>query len=158
MTLLQSEVGAGRAVNRSAGKNRKPKVGSAASGSAVTLLDDRRMSQLFLEAGNSDGLSRNVPVAFWLADGSCHEGNIPRVADEVMFIEANRLAPVDSEVTVRLALPRSGGVEWGVATGTVVWQCPQGDHFSNRKGFAVCLQSRWNVSLEGDEVGGTEDK
>lgn len=84
-----------------------------------------------------------MPVTFWGSDGSYHEGMSPHVVGGVVFVESKRLVPAGTEITIRLAPPADVSVDWGVAKGTVVWNCPAADHFQNLKGFGVSIQGCW---------------
>lgn len=102
-------------------------------------------------------VGKRTPVTFWGADGSCYDGAVPKMNGEVVFIESRDLVPVSSEITIRLRPQHEGEVEWGVATGIVLWRCPGEDHFMNRKGFGVCIQSRWSQPSGVSETNGAKE-
>ena len=142
MMQAEAEVSRGRRGRRLSERMAKPSSGSGASVSKV--MDD---GQLDKSPGHSvdcavSGTNR-IPVTFWMPDGSCYEGTAPHVAGEVLFVESNRLVPVGTEVTIRLTSPNEVSLNWGVAEGAVVWNCPVADQFKNREGFGVCLQGCW---------------
>lgn len=137
MRLVETRMGKGSQERRGAEKTaRQGKGASQAIGSAVAMLGDGERRHAVSEG-------RRIPVTFWAADGSCHEGTIPKLNREVLFVESAQPFPVSAEITLRFAVPIEGELDGGVATGTVIWVCHEEDHFMNRKGFGLRLQSRW---------------
>ncbi|MDH4187064.1 MAG: hypothetical protein OEV08_08700 [Nitrospira sp.] len=118
------------------------------NGSCVTASKSSAMG-----SGQGDGLrgqpdgtvtgTNRIPVTFWTPDGRCYEGMVSHVAGEALFVESKRLAPIGTEVTIRLVSPDDIWVDRDVARGTVVWNCPAGDDFQNLKGFGVSIQGCW---------------
>lgn len=86
---------------------------------------------------------RRISVVLWGPDGKPFEGTISRNAEKVLFVETTQLVPVHAEVTLQRKEPDNQASDYGVATGTVLWQCPTADQFTNRKGFGLSLQSHW---------------
>ena len=94
-------------------------------------------------AGLSDRREMRSPVTFWMPDGSCHAGMTPRVNGEMIFIESERMVPVDTDITVSLAPVEKQSDAQELAEGTVVWHCPRPDQFERQGGFGVRLKRRW---------------
>lgn len=91
---------------------------------------------------------RRISVVLWGPDGKAFEGMISRNAEKVLFVETNQLVPVHAEVTLQRKELDNRSSDCRVATGTVIWQCPMGDHFANRKGFGLSLQSHWSQQMD----------
>lgn len=109
----------------------------------ANVLRDRTLHREHGHPNAIDQGIRRISVVLWGPDGKAFEGTISRNAEKVLFVETNQLVPVHAEVTLQRKEPDSQASDWGVATGTVIWQCPMGDHFTNRKGFGLSLQSHW---------------
>jgi len=95
------------------------------------------------EVGVSNRSGEHSPVTFWMPDGSRHAGMTPRVNGEMIFIESERMVPLDTDITVSLVPveKQSDGQEF--AEGTVVWHCPRRDQFECQGGVGVRLKRRW---------------
>lgn len=107
--------------------------------------------------GVAPGGETHEPVTFWTADGSRHEGTMPPVNGEMLFVESKRMVPVGGKLTVSL-VPREGqstGQE--LFEGTVMWHCPHGDEFENHGGVGVRLQGRWPKGPGFDQAGGPKE-
>jgi hypothetical protein len=92
-----------------------------------------------------------VPVTYWMPDGTCGEGVAPRIEGEVIFIESERSVPIGTELTIRLTPRTDGSIGWNLAEGTVAWRCPSKDSFKHREGFGVHLERR-SSELRGPAV------
>lgn len=156
---MSVEVGAGRARNskKTAGRTTRQGRGVREVMNKAVAMADAKMSR---PSGNvlcaANG-TNHIPVTIWGPDGSCFEGMSPHVTGEIIFVESNQLVPVETEVSIRLTPSNEALANCGIAKGVVVWQCLSSDHFKNRKGFGVCLQSRWPQPLGPTESDGSRE-
>lgn len=148
MRLVETRIERGQRERRSTEKTSGQGNGMGhTTGSAEGILGDEEGRHRVSE-GN------RIPVTFWAAEGSCHEGTIPKVNREILFLETAQLFPVGTEISFRLQMPMEGDASWDVATGTVIWVCPEEDHFMNRKGFGLSTQSLWPQPNDASETRG----
>ena len=140
-----------------AGRTTEQISASSANSSRVIAPRDEPRSGLHDRSASPVSGEARIPVTFWVPDGSCFEGVTPHVADEILFVESKQVVPVDTAVTIRIASSNDGSVNWALAKGTVVWNCPDGDQFKNRQGFGVCLQGRWPQPLGQTKPDGSKE-
>lgn len=146
MRLVETRIERGQRERRGTEKTARQGNGSShATGSAGGMLGDE-------EGRHSVSEGHRIPVRFWAVEGSCHEGTIPKVKREILFVESAQLFPVGTEISFRLATPMEGDASWSVATGTVVWVCPEEDHFMNRKGFGLGTHGFWPQPSDDSET------
>lgn len=140
-----------------AGRTTEQMSASRANSSRVIAPGDEPRSGLHDRSASPVSGAARIPVTFWVPDGSCYEGVTPHIADEILFVESKQVLPIDTAVTIRIALPNDGPGNWGLAKGTVVWNCPDGDQFKNREGFRVCLHGRWSQPLGQTKPDGSKE-
>ncbi|MDZ4732529.1 MAG: hypothetical protein SGJ16_02950 [Nitrospirota bacterium] len=143
MMQADVEMSRGRRGKKLAGQTTKQRSGSPAPAPKVSVVDDGKTGASHGQGDRAVNGTNHVPVTFWVPDGSCAEGKTHHVEGDVIFIESKRVVPVGTGVTIRLSLPNDAVAGWGIAEGSVVWNCPSVDQFRNREGFGVCLQGRW---------------
>lgn len=148
MSLAKSETGTSHRGRRRLEKSSTGIAESSGPSGKANVLRDRTPNR---EHGHphviNHGMSR-ISVVLWGPDGNAFEGTISRDTQKVLFIETNQLVPVYAEVTLQRKDLGNPASDWDVATGTVIWQCPMEDHFMNRKGFGLSLQSHWSQQTD----------
>jgi hypothetical protein len=140
MTLVQHEVAGQRSNKKRSARRALERGGEVAVNSESRVIGGSRSD--YSPGLRNRTAQMQVPVTYWMPDGTCGEGVAPRVEGEVIFIESEQLVPSGTELTIRLTPRDDGSIGWNLAEGIVAWRCPSKDLFKNHKGFGVRLDRR----------------